>query len=276
MQDPTCQQILEDSNRWINVADKIKEDWKRCLEELLNLEKLLEEDKKTRVIWSKRLKFAGWALGIILSLITGINALYPLSKFTLPSYVPQILNIISLLLSLSTLSQLNARAHEYLTLAKDSEKLNQMCKNIRMKLKEVIKDGRITETERALIRDMMGEMHKRSEEIGSLDLLMNILGNGDSDSSSFKFFSPDNSNYKTSFDGINSILQDIKISQKEMTSKIPQIIREYRDMQLQGQIHSGANPMIPQRLPSIIGEPAQAHVQTQVSIRPISTKDIQI
>lgn len=254
VQDFTCQQLLDDPNRWIHIADKIKADWSRCLQELLNLEKLLEEDKKRRISWSKRLKIAGWGLGILLSFITGINALYPLSRYNFPSYVPQILNVVSLLLSLSTLSQLNARSHQYLTLAKDSERLNQMCKNIRLKLKEVIKDGRITEAERSEIRDMIGEMHKRSEELGSLDLFMKILGGDNSESSSFKFFSPDNSNYKSSLEGINGILQDIKTSQKEMTSRIPHIIKEYRDVQLQPPIHSIGEHLVQQRLQQTIQE----------------------
>lgn len=251
-QDPTCQQILADQNRWINVADKIREDWSRCLEELVHLEKLLEEDKKNRIIWSQRLKVIGFLLYLFLNFITGVVALIPLSKYTLPNYVTSILNIISFLFSLSMWGQLNARSHEYLTLAKDSERLSEMCKNIREKLREVIKDGRISETERSLIRDMIGQMHKRSEEIGSLDLMMKILGSSTNETSSFKLFSPDKSNFKSSYEGINDILNEIKTSQKEITARIPNVIREYRDVQLQAQIHSSGDPTIPQRIPEVL------------------------
>lgn len=251
-QDPTCQQILADPNRWINVADKIREDWSRCLEELVHLEKLLEEDKKNRIIWASRLKVIGFLLYLFLNFITGVVALVPLSKYTLPTYVTFILNVISFLFSLSMWGQLNARSHEYLTLAKDSERLSEMCKNIREKLREVIKDGRISETERSLIRDMMGQMHKRSEEIGSLDLMMKILGSSANDASSFKLFNPDKTNFKTSCEGINDILNEIKTSQKEITARIPNVIREYRDIQLQAQIHSSGDPAIPQRLPEVL------------------------
>lgn len=244
--DTTCQQILADPNRWIHVADKIREDWSRCLEELIRFEELLEEDKKNRIRWARRLKFIGFFLNGTLNIVTGLPLLIPMSKYTIPVYVGTILNTISFIFSISMWGQLSARSHEYLTLAKDTERLSMMCKNIRQKLKEVISDGRITEKERSLIRDMMGQMHKRSEEIGSLDLLMNILGANDNDASSFKFFAPDKSNYKTSFEGIDDILNEIKTSQKEITARIPAVIREYRDLQLQAQIHSSG---IPQRLP---------------------------
>lgn len=245
IQDLSCQQLLADPERWRNVASRIRDDWARCFAELQNLEKLLEEDKITRIKWARRLKIFGFLLSGFQNLIAGITALLPLSKIQYPEYTIYILSGFTFVLSLSLWTQLNSRSYHCLTLAKDAQKLSLLCKNVRQILRDAISDGRITEQERSLIRDMIGQMHQRAEEIGSLSLILKLFADNDSSmSTSPKLFAPNRNNYQNAYEGMSHILEEIKNSQKEISARLPHIVKEYKDSQIQCQIHSSALPQV--------------------------------
>ena len=250
--DQACQDILADPNRWIGVAQKVRKDWERCLGELQVFEELLDQDRLKRIRWAKSFRIFGFCLTTVQNTIAGVAAIIPFLKTNIPDPVAYGFSIATFVLSLTLWTRLGERSNKYLVLASDNANLMQLCKTIRQKLKEIMKDGKISESERSMIRDMMGQMHQRSEEIGSMDLIMKIIGdNSTSNVNKVRIFGNDrsNKNYNDAFQGVSDIIDEIGRSHQEINSRIPYIIREYKDVQLQSQIHSAGHVTISQRLP---------------------------
>lgn len=232
MQDPTCQQIMQDQSRWVGVAQAVRQDWNRCFQELQNFENLLEEDRIRRYRWHKWFKYSSYFLTVFMNVISGAAALVPMLNYDMHPAVGYTLSTITFIASFGAWTGLGNRSEKFLGQAKDNAQLREFCKTIRLRLREVMEDGKITSQERALIRDMMGQMHKRSQEVGSMDLIVKILGGG-------SFTSQANAkNYQIAFDGISQVINDIGRTQKVMEVKAPEALREYQDVQLQAQIHS--------------------------------------
>lgn len=254
MLDPTCQDILQDDSKWKAVAAKTKNDWARCLAELQTLEDLIEADKVRRLRWAKMLRVGGFLLTIAQNLVAAAAAAVPLLRYDIPESVGYVLSGAAFVMSVSLWTRFGERSHLYLDVAKDSEKLSQMCKNIRKALKDIISDGRITAAERNMIRDMIGQMHRKSEEVNSMQLAMKLLGGGGTTQSPGSFvsiglFKPSMTNYNSAFNGVNDIIEQIGNSQKEIVATAPHIIKEYQDVQLQSQMHSLGQPVQAGRQP---------------------------
>lgn len=249
--DQACQDILADPNRWLGVAQKVKKDWERCLNELQVFEELLDQDRLKRIRWAKSFRIFGFCLTTVQNVIAGVSAIIPFLKTNIPDPVAYGFSIVTFALSLTLWTRLGERSNKYLVLASDNANLMQLCKTIRQRLKDIMKDGKISESERSMIRDMMGQMHQRSEEIGSMDLIMKIIGDNSStaNTNKGKFFGRSNKNYNEAFQGVSDIIEEIGRSHEEINSRIPYIIREYKDVQLQSQIHSAGHVSISQRLP---------------------------
>ncbi len=242
----SCQDILKDNKHWTEVAIKIKEDWRRCLDEVQCLETKISEDRQRRKLWAWRLRTGGFFLMGFQNIIAGATAMFPFFRWGIPVGVTYGMSIFTFILSLTFWSHLGERSKKYLIEAKDLERVESLCAVVRRKLKETIADGRISEKERELIRSMIGEIHKKAEEISSMGLLINILGDTPYDT----FDHPEKKNdYHKAVSSIRDIIGEVSRTHDVIESKIPHVVREYRDAQLQLQIHSIANPFIPQRIP---------------------------
>jgi hypothetical protein len=227
-QDLSCQDLLDNPDRWKGVAKKVRSDWERCLRELQTFEDLLEKDRLKRLRWAKAFRIFGFCLTTFQNTIAGIAAAIPFMKTSVPDGVAYGFSVATFVLSLTLWTRLGERSKKYLVLATDNEKLVQMCKTIRRRLKEIMADGRITASERDMIRDMMGQMHKSSEEIGSMDLLMKILGGTNDTSASPNRIFGNSQNYRDAHQGISDIIDQIGRSQQEIMSGASNVVREYQ------------------------------------------------
>lgn len=246
-EDLTCQQLQQNPERWQGVAQKIHEEWSRCLHEIQIFEELLEQDEIRRMKYARWFKFGGIVIMGLQNIVATASAAVPFTNISLPDHVPTVLAGLTWAFSLALWSRLGETSNRYLSVAEDSKRLKLMCRNIRKNLKDIMSDGKITEKERNLIRDMMGQMHRRSEEIGSMNLFMNILGGVENKSQRIKLFGSSDKSYQDAFEGISDIIDEIGKAQQTIKVKAPEIVREYEDSKLQVQIHSNAIPGVVQR-----------------------------
>lgn len=233
-QDMACQDILQDESRWIQVASRTKNEWARCLQELQNFEELLEKDRLRRIRWAKYFKIVGFTLTIVQNIFAAAAALIPLSKYGTSDGLNYTLSFITFIMSLTLWSRLEKQSNKYLVLANDNVTLTKMCEHIRKVLKDIISDGKITSQERNMLRDMIGQMNRKSEEVGTMDLFMKLFGPGEHKSG----FLNDQANYNDAYKGLSNIVDQITSSQKEINMKLPHVIKEFEDVQIQRQIHS--------------------------------------
>lgn len=245
--DQTCQDILADPTRWVGVAQKVKQDWATCLGELQVFEETLEKEKIKRLRLNKLVSRVGDLLILVLNAFAGAALAVPLFiDGDPPQGLTITLNAITFVLSLGIWTRLQKLAYRHLILAEDIKRLIEVCRTIRAKLRDTMEDGRITQSERALIRDMIGQIHQNSEEISTFDAVLNILKGENTTASSEGRLFGNTKSYNNSFKGINEILNRIGRTQQEISVKLPHVVREYKDTQLQAQMYSsGAGMVVP-------------------------------
>ena len=236
----SCQDLLIDSSRWREVTLRVREDWRRCLAEVQGLEEAIKIDRTRRQDWARHLRRASFVLITIQNIVACATAAFPFFRWNISIYVTYGMTILTFLLSLTFWSRLGERSHKYLVLAKDLERIEILCDRVRKKLREVIDDGKITEQERCLIRDMIGEIHKKAEEISSMDLLLAILGESYDQTSLSKGYKKD---LNISIASLRDVIDEVSKTRTILNAKVPHVVHEYLNVQIQSQIHAAGNPL---------------------------------
>lgn len=247
LENVSCQQLQGDSTLWVGVAEKIHTIWSRCLHETQALEESIEKDANKRANYAKYFEIFGYIMIGSLNALASLSFVLPFIKYDIPTYVPSIIQGATLVITGMLWARPDKKNMEYLTIAGDLTKLKEMCRKIRRTLREVISDGKITNKELFILKDMIGQIHSKSGEIGSMSMVMNLYGGPQGGK---KLFGKGQKEYQAAFEGVNDIIEEIGRSQQEIKATVPHIVREIQDSQLQVQIHSAANPHVAQREPA--------------------------
>lgn len=222
-----CQQIAQRDDRWVNVPDHLRRDWTRCLNAIQSLEERIEHEKKNRHRWARYLKWSSYIVTFLFNLYSAAQILVYALVENASQELTVILSTVNGIASLAFWGPMQKQSNRYLIEAKDLKALSVLCSQMRAKLRKILQDGKIDFQERIQIINMIGEIHRVSQDIGEFDIFLKILGGSDSENSFAK-----SKEYQALFKDVDEIVSQLSGTQNFVERQVPEVIHQYQRQQL--------------------------------------------
>lgn len=227
-----CQYIAIQDNKWKNISQYLRNDWTNCLKSIQELENNIELENKNRIKISRYLRWSQYLVNILFNIYTGVQLIFYALNKEVSYEISFILSAITAIASFSFWAPLYKKSNKYLVEARDLKSLKLLCERIRLKLREILRDGKIDMRERQQIRDMIGEINIASSQIGGFDVFLKILGENDTDNTFNK-----TKKYQNMFKDVDNMVSQLSNAQNIVQRNVPEIVREYQNLQQINNIH---------------------------------------
>lgn len=218
-----CQQIAQQNGRWKDIPVHLRKDWTRCLNEIRSLEEKIENEKKSRFKWSRYLKWGSYLITLLFNIYSAAQIIIYATVTEASKELTLFLSIINGAASLSFWGPLQKQSNKYLIEAKDLKALSILCSQMRGKLKKILQDGKIDFNERLQVINMIGEIHRASQEIGEFDIFLKIISGSDSENPFSK-----SKEYQHFFKNVDNIVGQLSGTQGFVERQVPNVVHDYQ------------------------------------------------